>query len=153
MKIIVLNAGSSTLKFGVFEKTHKGILSVEKGIIEHDDYASAVKTILEKVSSESIDVIACRVVHGGEKFSQPVTVTEKILEDIRSLNELAPLHNPIDVQIIEACQKILPTIPIVAVFDTAFHHTLPEVASTYAISKKHLEPSSFTSLWISWHCP
>src|SRR5207302_3855582 len=81
----------------------------------------------------AIDAVGCRVVHGGARFVEPARVTPAVLEEIRSLSRLAPLHNPVDAAVLEASLRLLPDLPVVAVFDTAFHQTLPDVAATYAL--------------------
>lgn len=84
-------------------------------------------------SAMSIDAIGCRVVHGGERFVQPTRVSPAVLDELRALEELAPLHLPADIALLELVQQSLPRAPLIAVFDTAFHQTLPEVARTYAL--------------------
>ena len=80
-----------------------------------------------------IEAVACRVVHGGERFDGPAVVTDAVLEEIRALGELAPLHNPMDAAVIDAARRALPDSLVAAVFDTAFHRAMPAVASTYAL--------------------
>jgi acetate kinase len=80
-----------------------------------------------------IDAIGCRVVHGGDRFAEPSRVTPEGLAAIRDLSDLAPLHNPTDVAVIEAATRLAPGVPTVAVFDTAFHRTLPEFAWQYVL--------------------
>src|SRR6185369_2414795 len=75
----------------------------------------------------------CRVVHGGARLVKPTHVTASVLDELRALKELAPLHIPADVAVLEQVQRSLPETPVMAVFDTAFHQTLPEVARTYAL--------------------
>ena len=111
MNILVLNPGSSSIKRAVYE--------LPRGARVDD--------------SSSIDAAGIRVVHGGTKFVQPVRVDDTVLAEIDRLSELAPLHNPIAVQGIRETQRTLPGIPIVAVFDTAFHQTMPPVAAQYAV--------------------
>lgn len=86
--------------------------------------------------SGPIDAVGCRVVHGGPKLVKPTRVTAAVLRELRALKELAPLHIPTDVAVLEQVQRSLPETPVIAVFDTAFHQTLPEVASTYALPLK-----------------
>ncbi len=80
-----------------------------------------------------IDAVGHRLVHGGAQFTEPTRVTPDVLDGLRGLTELDPLHNPTEVALIEAAQKLLPDVPAVALFDTAFHRTLPEVAYRYAL--------------------
>ena len=91
------------------------------------------KTRSINVSHRALTPLGYRVVHGGPKFTKATIITPEVLDGIRALSEFAPLHNPIDAAVIEAGQRLLPSVPGIAVFDTAFHHTLPEVASQYAI--------------------
>jgi acetate kinase len=111
MKILVLNPGSSSMKSAVYE------MPGEKRLASVDD----------------VDAVGVRVVHGGSRFETPAIVDDAVLEEISKLSALAPLHNPLAVKAIEDVRRERNGIPIVAVFDTAFHRTLPPVASTYAI--------------------
>ncbi len=86
-------------------------------------------------SEKPIDAVGCRVVHGGSRFEEPTLVSPEVLEAIHGLSALAPLHDPVSVEVLQACLKALPETPAVAVFDTAFHRTLPEVARTYALPR------------------
>jgi acetate kinase len=110
MKILVLNPGSSSMKSATYE------MPGEKRIAEGD-----------------VDAVGVRVVHGGSRFEIPAIVDDAVLEEIGKLSELAPLHNPLAIKTIEDVRRERSGIPIVAVFDTAFHRTLPPVASTYAV--------------------
>ncbi|HVQ75116.1 MAG TPA: acetate/propionate family kinase [Candidatus Binatia bacterium] len=80
-----------------------------------------------------VDAIGCRVVHGGDRFSEATVVTADVVAAVRDLGALAPLHNPLDADVLEACRRREPPVPVVAVFDTAFHRSLPEVARLYAV--------------------
>ena len=111
VKILVLNPGSSSLKSAVYE--------FPQGVVVPEP--------------ETVDAVGIRVVHGGSKFVKPVLVDEAVVEEISKLAELAPLHNPIAVRIIEETRKKRAGVPIVAVFDTAFHQTMPPLASRYAV--------------------
>ena len=110
MKILVLNPGSSSMKSAVYE------MPAEKRAAEGE-----------------VDAVGVRVVHGGSRFETPAIVDDAVLDEIGKLSALAPLHNPLAVKAIENVRRERAGIPIVAVFDTAFHRTLPPVASTYAI--------------------
>lgn len=164
MKILVLNCGSSSIKYKLFEMdtcevlTQGGVEKIglpdsflqikcsngEKVIIEKSmpEHTVGIQLILdslvdEKVgcikSLEEIQAVGHRVVHGGEKFSQSVLITPEIKEMIVKCSDLAPLHNPANLKGIEAIETILPGLPQVAVFDTAFHQTMPNYAYMYAL--------------------
>lgn len=160
-KIIAINAGSSSLKFQLFEMPSEEVIT--KGLIERiglndsvfnitfgrqkikeimdiPNHEAAVKLLLDKLTSlqiieslNEINGIGHRVVHGGEEFNDSVLITDKILETIENLSELAPLHNPANVMGIKAFQEVLPDVPAVAVFDTAFHQTMPESSYLYSL--------------------
>jgi acetate kinase len=159
MKIIAVNAGSSSLKFqlltmpeeevlvsGVVERIGmdyselKIKLNGEKIVEKFDcpDHSKAVDLLLHKLvelevveSIEEVDGVGHRVVHGGEKFSDSVVITDEVIKAIEDVSDLAPLHNPANLTGIKAFQKALPNIKGVAVFDTAFHQTMPEEAYMY----------------------
>lgn len=128
LNILVLNPGSSTLKFAFY----RGEEALTSGTIEGVSSRETAEAI-QKAGGESIGAVGCRVVHGGSRFVKPVRVDDSVVEEIRKLAALAPLHNPLAVEVIEEVRRSLPGVPIVAVFDTAFHRTLPVVASTYAV--------------------
>lgn len=164
MKILVINCGSSSIKYQFYSlKAHK-ILA--KGIVEkigmkgsflkHEkesgqkvmfegeilDHKIGIEYILGIISSakhgcvtslDEIDAVGHRVVHGGEEFSESVLITDEVIQTLEKFIELAPLHNPPNLKGIYAIKSILPSIPQVAVFDTAFHHTMPPHAFMYAI--------------------
>jgi acetate kinase len=140
MNILVINGGSSTFKFSLykFEGTSfpRGSNPLWKKTIEFhgtaDDRQAAIKETLSEIPGH-VDIIGHRIVHGGIHFPKPVLVTSQVKDIIRKLCPLAPLHNPVNLEGIELCETIFPEIPQVAVFDTAFHSTLPEVAWTYAV--------------------
>ncbi|HPO48116.1 MAG TPA: acetate kinase [Paludibacteraceae bacterium] len=170
MKILVLNCGSTSIKYKLFDMDEQKVLA--QGGIEkiglHDSFLKITlpndeKVILEKFipehtvgvefifeqltsakygcikSLKEIDAVGHRVVHGGEKFSQAVRITPKVLEEIKSCSELAPLHNPANIKGINAISKILPDVPQVAVFDTSFHQTMPNYAYMYALPYTYYE--------------
>ncbi|MDO4282831.1 MAG: acetate kinase [Clostridia bacterium] len=169
MKIFVLNCGSSTLKFQLIdmkneERIVKGNyeriggknsslrLNVRgtKHVIQHvaRDYKEALDIVLKLLTSneykalESLDEIGAvghRIVHGGEIFNQSVLIDEKVISQIEKCIPLAPLHNPEGIAGIRAMQKKLPNVPMVAVFDTAFHQTMPKEAYIYQIPYKYYE--------------
>jgi acetate kinase len=137
MKIAVINSGSSSLKFKLFDMTSGEVL--ESILIENiGDESSKIKNHYEALQTinidfSSLDAIGHRVVHGGEDFHMPTIVDEKILEKIRLLIPLAPLHNPANIKGIEVAKLYAPKVPQIAVFDTGFHFHMPRVAYTYAL--------------------
>ena len=166
MNVLVINCGSSSLKFQLIDSVNENVIAkglcerigidgsrlvytpVAKGgnktIIEEamPDHTKAVQMVLDALTDskmgvvESLDEIGAvghRLVHGGEKFSSSTLITEEVIEAIKECNDLAPLHNPANLIGIEACQKLMPGVPMVGVFDTAFHQTMPEKAFLYGI--------------------
>lgn len=135
--ILVLNPGSSTLKWS----RHEGDDSTSSGTVDRpDSLGQAAETLLrDPLVSGGIVAVGCRVVHGGARFSEATTVTPDVLAEIRALGPLAPLHNPPAADVLDACLRTLPGVPIVAVFDTAFHQTLPPLARTYALPREICE--------------
>lgn len=135
MNILVINAGSSSVKYQVFDMSGEAL--IQRGKFERlqnpDAIRSAVQQILDEIGDTAIDAVGHRVVHGGDTFKDAVVIEREVLDQIRQWIPLAPLHNPAHLAGIEAAQAALPDIPHVAVFDTAFHTTLPRRASTYAI--------------------
>ncbi|WP_159617263.1 acetate/propionate family kinase [Arthrobacter zhaoguopingii] len=139
MIILVINSGSSSLKYQVRE----GDDVLAQGLIESigeewvPDHAAAIEHFDTELAvilqGKTIDAVGHRVVHGGERFGEPVLITPEIIRAIERLNPLAPLHNPANVLGIRAVAEKWPGIPQVAVFDTAFHRTLPERAWRYAV--------------------
>ena len=111
-------------------------------------HSEAIKTVLDALvdakngviaSMKEIDAVGHRVVHGGEKFAASVIITDEVMKTIEECNPLAPLHNPANIIGIKACQELMPGVPMVAVFDTAFHQTMPPVAYTYALPYEYYE--------------
>ena len=155
--ILVLNAGSSSIKFAVFEadaaltERHSGLTAEigTEGFLEIDgerralplpDHATALAAVLDALAARGLPpaafrAAAHRVVHGGAKLSQPVRVTPETLREIADCTPLAPLHNPHNLAAIEALRQAAPDLPQTASFDTAFHATMPEVAYRYAIPR------------------
>ncbi|MEW6014416.1 MAG: acetate kinase [Candidatus Zixiibacteriota bacterium] len=164
MNILVLNCGSSSIKYQLFNMDQeftlaKGMVSrigmtgavvshkpfdrpevkVSGEILDHIVATSYVISILLSANhgvikdKSEIHAVGHRVVHGGERFTQSVLITDEVLSEIRNLIDLAPLHNPHNIRGIQACKKTLPNIPQVAVFDTAFHHQMPPSAYVYGI--------------------
>lgn len=160
-KIIAINAGSSSLKFQLFEMPSEDVIT--KGIVERigikdsiftisvngekikevseiPNHDVAVQILLDKLTTlgiiqslDEIEGVGHRVVHGGEEFNDSVLITEEVLTKIEELSELAPLHNPANLTGIRAFQRVLPNVPSVAVFDTAFHQTMPENSFLYSL--------------------
>ncbi|MBD3328109.1 acetate/propionate family kinase [Candidatus Peregrinibacteria bacterium] len=144
MKILILNAGSSSLKYKLFNKK---IETLADGLMERigqngetKNHSDALKKALDHLkktgvitSLKEITAVGHRVVHGGDMFKNPVRINAKVEKQIKSLFKLAPLHNPHNLKVIESCSKTLKKIPQVAVFDTAFHESLPEKAFIYPL--------------------
>ena len=171
MNVLVINAGSSSLKYQLFNMETETILAKGMcdrigidGHLKHKPesngkpvfnesinlptHAEAINIVIEKLTSEEYGVIADlseinavghRVVNGGSKFSASVEITQEVIDAIEDCARLAPLHNPANLMGISACQKLMPGIPQVAVFDTAFHHTIPDYAHVYPIPYKYYE--------------
>ncbi len=141
MNILTLNAGSSTLKYKLFALSeHDAADSAEnvltEGTVEHSEgegLIAAAEKALGECGAWKLDAIGHLVVHGGDRFSDPTRMTPKLLAELRGLQDLDPLHNPTETAIIEAGMRLLPAVPSFAVFDTAFHRTLPEIAWRYAL--------------------
>ncbi len=168
MKVLVVNCGSSSLKYQLIDSETEavsasgqcerigldGIFSIKvngekkEQHIDLPDHAVAIKTVLDALvapengvlqSLDEIQAVGHRVVHGGEKFAKSVLIDEDVIREIESCNDLAPLHNPANILGIRACQSVMPGVPNVAVFDTAFHQTMPAKAYLYGIPKKYYE--------------
>ena len=164
MKILVLNCGSSSIKYKLFDMDTRAVMAqgglekiglhdsflqvklpngekvkIEQSMPEHTVGIQLILNSLidEKIgcikSLDEINAVGHRVVHGGEKFNQSVIITPEVKEMIVKCIELAPLHNPANLKGIEAIEQTLPSVPQVAVFDTAFHQTMPDEAYMYAI--------------------
>jgi acetate kinase len=139
MHVLALNPGSSTLKFRLLSLPN-GDGGAEQelaaGLVDHvagQTTARAAEEAINRCLPLRINAIGCRVVHGGERYVEPTLVTEEVLVGIRALGRLAPLHNPVAAEVLEAGRRLLPGEPSVAVFDTAFHRTIPDVAAQYAL--------------------
>ena len=164
MKILVINCGSSSLKYQLInsdsgEVLAKGLcerIGIEGGNLEYKkgdgektstkvdmpDHSVAVDLVIKKLtdskdgvigSLSEIDAVGHRIVHGGEKFTEAVKIDDEVIKGIVECNDLAPLHNPANVIGIKACQKMMPGVPQVGVFDTAFHQTMEPKAYLYAV--------------------
>jgi acetate kinase len=152
MRILVINSGSSSIKYKLFTMPRASVAS--KGMIEHigeeqsevPDHFTGLKRILQQVTG--IDAVGHRVVHGAEAFRQPVVVDPGVIRKIRQCSSIAPLHNPANLAGITACKKLLPGVVQVAVFDTAFHQTIPNYAYMYGLpyeyySRYHIRKYGF----------
>jgi len=143
MKIAVINAGSSSLKFKLFDMREEKLLKSVN--IEHIGEKSALFSNHHEalgsidVDFLSLDAIGHRVVHGGEEFKESVLIDSKVIDSINKLSILAPLHNPANLEGIIVAKKKAPNIPHIAVFDTAFHSTMPKEAYIYALDYKMYE--------------
>jgi len=137
IKVLVINSGSSSIKYKLFQMPQEKYIS--KGVIEHigeegsdvQDHYAGLKMILGYV--KDVDLIGHRVVHGGEQFKKPALIDQAVIRKIRQCAAIAPLHNPANLAGILACKKLLSGIRQVAVFDTAFHQTLPDYAYIYGL--------------------
>ena len=169
MKVLVLNCGSSSLKYQLINMENEEVMAKgylekiglpdsflthtvngEKHKIEEkvNNHEEGIKLVVDQLLDneygvikdlKEIDAVGHRVVHGGEKFSGSVLITDDVIAAMKECIPLAPLHNPAGITGIEACQKALPGVPMVGVFDTAFHQTLPEKAYMYAIPYEYYE--------------
>jgi acetate kinase len=147
LSVLTCNIGSSSVKLSLYEwKTLTPLRSQTLEIKASSLLGMELKEFFAGgfFADTILQAIGCRVVHGGATFRDPTVVDEKVLEAIRSFAFLAPIHNPKAAEFIEACQRVRPTIPIVAVFDTAFHRTLPAVATTYALPQNLVAKSGLT---------
>ena len=137
MNILVINCGSSSVKYKFYIMPKEELIS--KGSIDRigekvsfiKNHRQALEKILEKI--KGVDAIGHRVVHGGEQFQEPVVINSRVIRKIKTCCNLAPLHNPANLDGIRACGEILRNIKQVAVFDTAFHQSLPEKAFIYGL--------------------
>lgn len=145
--VLVINSGSSSLKCQLIDiekhevKVKENIERIGAVDGEFSDHEAALQHMLQSItrlgiSLSDIAVVGHRVVHGGSQFSAPTLITPQVLSDISELSALAPLHNPANIVGINAVSDLLPDVAQVAVFDTAFHATIPDFASTYAISRE-----------------
>ena len=170
MKILVINCGSSSLKYQFLDMNNESVLAkglverigIEGSVLKHEktgmdkevinadikDHEIALKLVMDALVNEKygaikdlseIDAEGHRVVHGGESFAKSVLIDENVMKGIKDCIDLAPLHNPPNITGIRACQKLLPNVKMVAVFDTAFHQTMPESSYIYAIPYEYYE--------------
>ena len=169
MKVLVINCGSSSLKYQLIDMSNENVLAQglverigidgiltqkvegrEKYIVETDlkDHKVAIDLVLNTLvdkangvinSMDEISAVGHRVVHGGEKYSTSVVINEEVMKNLEDLVSLAPLHNPANIIGIKACMALMPNTPMVAVFDTAFHQTMPQKAFMYPIPYEYYE--------------
>lgn len=169
MKVLVLNSGSSSLKYQLIDmKTEEVIakgnferIGQENSFLTHKvnekkhkieslvrNHEEAIKVVLEQFTNseygvinslKKIDAVGHRLVHGGEKFSKSVIITDEVVEKVKECSSLAPLHNPAGILGIEACKKLMPGVPMVGVFDTAFHQTMPKQNYIYPLPYEYYE--------------
>lgn len=171
MKILVINAGSSSLKYQLIDMETESVMA--KGLCErigidghlkhsplvggkpvfNEDialptHAEAIAAVIDKLTSaeygvvgsmKEIDAVGHRVVHGGEKFASSVLITDEVMKALEECTPFAPLHNPANIIGINACRDVMGDVPMVAVFDTAFHQTMPPKAYMYGVPKKYEE--------------
>lgn len=170
MKVLVLNCGSSSLKYQLFDMTDESVLAKglvekiglegsllthrpkdqEKKVINADipSHAKAIQMVLDALtdkehgvisSVKEIDAVGHRTIHGGDTFTESTLIDDKVIAELERLVPLAPLHNPPSILGIKACQEIMPGIPQVGVFDTAFHQTMPESSYLYGLPYEYYE--------------
>ena len=170
MNVLVINCGSSSLKYQLISSDTEEVLAKglcerigidgsaithapaggEKITEEHPmpDHTEAVRLVIEKLtddkvgvikSLDEIDAVGHRIVHGGEKFASSVVITDEVQKAIEDCNDLAPLHNPANLIGVNSCKAIMPNVPMVAVFDTAFHQTMPKKAYLYGLPYEYYD--------------
>ncbi len=170
MNILVINCGSSSLKYQLIDADSEEVLAkgicerigIDGGMLTHQpegrdkiktavdmqNHTVAVKLVIESLTDKEygviqllreIDAVGHRVVHGGERFSESTPLTEEVIRTIEECNDLAPLHNPANLIGIRSCMEVLPGVPMVGVFDTAFHQTMPPKAYLYGIPYEYYQ--------------
>ena len=169
MKVLVINCGSSSLKYQLIDSETEQVLAVglcerigidgrlnhtpaggEKVVINKDmpDHEVAIRMVLDALVNadygvirdlKEIDAVGHRLVHGGEKFTSSVVINEEVIAGVEECNPLAPLHNPANLIGVRACQAIMPGVPNVGVFDTAFHQTMDPKAFMYGLPYEYYE--------------
>jgi len=170
MNILVINCGSSSLKYQLISSDTEEVLAkglcerigIDGSAISHTpaggdkvteelpmaDHTDAVRYVIDKLtdanvgvikSLDEIDAVGHRIVHGGEKFASSVVINDEVMKAIEECNDLAPLHNPANLIGINSCKAIMPNVPMVAVFDTAFHQTMPKKAYLYGLPYEYYE--------------
>lgn len=170
MNILVINCGSSSLKYQLINSESEKVLAkglcerigIDGSAITHQpaggekvttevdmpNHTAAVKYVIEKLvdpqvgvvsSLDEIGAVGHRIVHGGEKFASSVVIDDEVIKAVEECNDLAPLHNPANLIGINSCKEIMPNVPMVAVFDTAFHQTMPKKAYLYGLPYEYYE--------------
>ena len=170
MNILVINCGSSSLKYQLINSDSEAVLAkglcerigIDGSVLTHTpagkdkvrietpmpNHTVAVQLVIDALSNaehgvikslDEIGAVGHRVVHGGEKFASSVVITDEVMKAIEECNDLAPLHNPANLIGINSCKEIMPNVPMVAVFDTAFHQTMPEKAYLYGLPYEYYE--------------
>lgn len=170
MNILVINCGSSSLKYQLIDSESEKVLAkglceriaIDGSAITHQpaggekvktevpmaNHTDAVKYVIEKLidpevgvlkSLDEIGAVGHRIVHGGEKFASSVVIDDEVMKAVEQCNDLAPLHNPANLIGINSCKEIMPSVPMVAVFDTAFHQTMPKEAYLYGLPYEYYE--------------
>ncbi len=171
MKVLVINCGSSSLKYQIIDMTDESVIAKGKcdkinldgSFIQYKcpaknvsfekevpmkNHSEAIKVLIAELTNEEygavkdvseISAVGHRLVHGGELFSESVIITEEVIAAVESCNDLAPLHNPANIVGVRACQELMPNVPMVAVFDTAFHQTMPKEAYLYGLPYEYYE--------------
>ena len=163
MKVLVINAGSSSLKYQLIDMETEGVIAkglcerigIDKSVLKHKangvetvinqdmpTHQEAIKLVLDALvskeygvlnSMDEISAVGHRIVHSGEVFSGPILMTDENIEKCLSLTEFAPLHQPANIAGVKACKQVMPNTPMVGVFDTTFHNTMPEEAYIFGI--------------------
>ena len=170
MNILVINCGSSSLKYQLIDSESESVLAkglcerigIDGSVLTHTpagkdkvrietpmpNHTVAVQLVIDALTNaehgvikslDEIGAVGHRVVHGGEKFASSVVITDEVMKAIEECNDLAPLHNPANLIGINSCKEIMPNVPMVAVFDTAFHQTMPEKAYLYGLPYEYYE--------------
>ena len=169
MNVLVVNCGSSSLKYQLIDSDTEAVLAkgicerigidgrlvyqkagLDKEITDADmpTHKQAIQMVLDALVNEKtgalkslkeIDAVGHRIVHGGEKFTKSTIITDEVLKTVEECNELAPLHNPANIIGVNACKELMPDVPMVGVFDTAFHQTMPTKAYLYGIPYEYYE--------------
>ena len=171
MKVLVINCGSSSLKYQIIDMTDESVIAKGKcdkinldgSFIQYKcpakdvsfekevpmkNHSEAIKVLIDELTNaeygaikdvSEISAVGHRLVHGGELFSESVIITEEVIAAVESCNDLAPLHNPANIVGVRACQQLMPNVPMVAVFDTAFHQTMPKEAYLYGLPYEYYE--------------
>ena len=169
MKILVLNSGSSSIKYQLFNMENENVLAkgiverigIDDSFLEHEvngdeivieedipNHSKGISLVIDALlddnhgvleSMDEINAVGHRVVHGGEKFADSVKITDEVVEQMEAVSDLAPLHNPPNIAGIKVCQELMPEKPQVGVFDTAFHQSMPAEAYTYALPYEYYE--------------